>query len=289
MVRSNTDLLPTAGLEVSPFGLLGPATTVYTENSDYWTSGLTYEINDAGIVVENHVIFGGDQQDGVNVVDNSANPDNFKTYFPFDVRASIQVSTFGNTPASVQANAENALAIVEQKAIETEFWNGDIAKLLTADNDNRYLASAATIDLTPTPGTAVKPRYGQALLEGALGDSPTGAEGVIHATREVASILKVKKDGGALRTNLGTAVVAGAGYSNKGPSGANAPAGTRWMYATGPVTVRRGSLHIVPEKVNQSVDVRVNTIKYFVDRPVAVTWSTTNSYAVLVDLSLDYA
>lgn len=289
MVRSNTDLLPTAGLDVSPFGILGPATTVYNENSDYWTSGLTYEVNDAGIVVENHVIFGGAQQAGVKIIDNSANSDNFRTYFPFDVRASIQVSTFGNTPASVQANAENALAVVEQKAIETEFWNGDIAKLLTSDNDNRYLASAATIDLTPTPGTAVKPRYGQALLEGALGDTPTGAEGVIHTPKEVASILKVQKDGGALRTNLGTKVVAGAGYSLKGPSGANAPAGTRWMYATGPVTVRRGSLHIVPEKVNQSVDVRVNTIKYFVDRPVAVTWSTTNSYAVLVDLSLDYA
>lgn len=290
MVRSNTDLLPTAGLEVSPFGILGPATTVYNENSDYWTSGVTYEINDAGIVVENHVIFGGDQQDGVNVVDNSANPENFKTYFPFDVRASIQVSTFGNTPASVQANAENALAVVEQKAIEAEFWNGDIAKLLTSPNDNRYLASAATIDLTPTSGTAVKPRLGQAILEGAIGDSPTGAEGVIHVTRDVASVLRLERDGGkSIRTNLGTQVVAGAGYSRKGPSGAVAPNGTRWMYATGPVTVRRGSLHIVPEKVNQSVDVRVNTIKYFVDRPVSVTWSTTNSYAVLVDLSLDYA
>jgi hypothetical protein len=289
MVRSNTDLLATAGIEVSPFGILGPATTVFNENSDYWTSGLTYEINDAGIVVENHVIFGGDQQDGVVVVDNSDNPENFKTYFPFDVRASIQVSTFGNTPASVQANAENALSIVEQKAIEAEFWNGDIAKLLTSDNDNRYLASTATIDLTPTPGTAVKPRYGQAILEGAFGSAPTGAEGVIHAPREVASVLKVEKDGGALRTNLGTKVVSGAGYSRRGPDGTLASAGKYWMYATGPVSVRRGSLHIVPEKVNQAVDVRVNTIKYYVDRPVAVTWSTTHSYAVLIDLSLDYA
>jgi hypothetical protein len=135
----------------------------------------------------------------------------------------------------------------------------------------------------------VKPRYGQAILEGALGDSPTGAEGVIHVTRDVTSILKVKKDDGALRTNLGTPVVAGAGYSRRGPDGTLAPTGKRWMYVTGPVSVRRGSLHIIPEKVNQAVDVRVNTIKYFVDRPVAVTWSTTNSYAVLVDLSLDYA
>jgi hypothetical protein len=288
MVRSNTDLLATAGLEVSPFGILGPATTVFNENSDYWTSGLTYAVNDAGVVVENSIIFGG-PSDSVEVVDNSNNPENFKTYFPFDVKASIQVSTFGNTPASVQENAENALAIVEQKAIEAEFWNGDLAKLLTSDHDNRYLASTATIDLTPTPGTAVKPRYGQAVLEGALGDAPVGAEGVIHAPRSVASVLKIEKDGGALRTNLGTKVVAGAGYSRRGPDGTIASAGKYWMYATGPVTVRRGPLHIIPEKINQAVDVRVNTIKYFVDRPVAVTWSTTHSYAVLIDLSLDYA
>jgi hypothetical protein len=288
MARSNTDLLPTAGLEVSPFGILGPATTVYTENSDYWTSGLTYEINDAGVVVENSTIFGGPLE-SVEVVDNSNNPENFKTYFPFDVKASIQVSTFGNTPASVQANAENALSIVEQKAIESEFWNGDLAKLLTSNHDNRYLASAATIDLTPTPGTAVKPRYGQAILEGAIGNAPVGAEGVIHAPRDVVSALNIEKDGGALRTNLGSSVVAGAGYSRRGPDGTLATAGKYWMYATGPVTVRRGPLHIIPEKVNQAVDVRVNTIKYYVDRPVAATWSTTHAYAVLVDLSLDYA
>jgi hypothetical protein len=279
MVLSNTDRLATAGLEVSPFGILGPATTVFNENSDYWTSGLTYQINDAGVIVETSPIFGGDPNDNVEVVDNSGNPENFKTYFPFDIKASIQVSTFGNTPASVQEAAENALSIVEQKAIESEFWNGDIAKLLTSANDNRYLASTATVDLTPTPGTAVKPRYGQAILEGAFGDAP----------REVASVLKVEKEGGALRTNLGTKVVAGAGYSRRGPDGTLATAGKYWMYATGPVSVRRGSLHIVPEKVNQAVDTRVNTIKYYVDRPAAVTWSTTHSYAVLIDLALDYA
>jgi hypothetical protein len=176
-----------------------------------------------------------------------------------------------------------------QKAIEIEFWNGDIAKLLDSDNDNRYLASAQAIDVTPTAGTGVKTRYGLALLEQAIADSPLGAQGVIHAPRDVASALKVKADGKTLRTNLGTPVVAGVGYSKKGPTGVVAGAGKAWMYATGPVSVRVGPTIVTPEKLNQAINTRINEIQYFVDGSAAVTWSTTNSYAVLVDLTLDYA
>jgi len=152
-----------------------------------------------------------------------------------------------------------------------------------------YLASSQSVDVTPTPGTAVKVRYGLALLEQAIASSPIGAQGVIHAPRDVATALRLHKDGTTLRTNLDTPVVAGVGYSKKGPSGADAPAGKAWMYATGPVSVRLGPTIITPAKLNQAVDIRINNIEYFVDRSAAVTWSTTDSYAVLVDLTLDYA
>jgi hypothetical protein len=289
MARSNTSLLPTAGLEQSPFGILSPATTTYSHDEDYFTSGFTYEVEDAGVKIANGIMYGANQTPAITVIDNTDSTERFKTYYPFDIQASIRLSTFGTTPDEVKASATKALDLVTQKAIEIEFWNGDVAKTLTSDNDNRYLAGAQTVDLTPTPGTAIKPRYGQAILEQALADAALGAQGVLHVTRDVASALKVTADGETLRTNLGTPVVAGIGYSRRGPDGANAPTGKAWMYATGPVSVRLGAVHIVPEKVNQSVDVRINQIEYFVDRAAAVTWSTSDSFAVLIDLSLDYA
>jgi hypothetical protein len=288
MARSNTTLLPTAGLEVAPFGILSPATTTYDHDDSYWTAGFTYENLDAGVVVVNGSIFGLSPEDTVTVVDNSASVEHFKTYYPFDIKGSIKVSTMGTNPAEIEASARMALDIVTQKAVEAEFWNGDIAQLLTSDNDNRYLASAQSTDVTPLPGTAVKPAYGLSLLEQALGNASIGAQGTIHATRGIASTLKLEKDGQKLVTNLGTPVVAGVGYSKKGPSGSDAGEGKAWMYATGPVSVRLGPTILTPEKLNQAIDIRINNIQYYADRAAAVTWATTDAYAVLVDLTLDY-
>lgn len=289
MARSNTTLVPTEGLEVAPFGILSPATTVYNERESFWTSGITYENQDAGLVIVNGSIFGANPTETVTVVDNTDSPEHFKTYYPFDVKASVKVSTMGTNPAEIEASAKKALGIVMQKAIEIEFWNGDIAKLLDSANDNRYLASTQSIDVTPTAGTAVKVRYGLALLEEALGNAPLGAAGVIHAPRVVGSALNLDKDGKKLVTPLGNSVVSGVGYSKKGPNGSDAGAGKAWMYATGPVSVRVGPTIVTPEKLNQALNIRINEIQYFVDGSAAVTWATTDAYAVLVDLTLDYA
>lgn len=289
MARSNTTLLPTAGLEQSPFGILSPATTTTHQSEDYFTSGYTYEVVDAGVKIANGIMFGAAQTPPTTVIDNTDSTERFKTYYPFDIQATIRVSTFGTTPDEIKASALRALDLVTQKAIEIEFWNGNVAQALTLDNDNRYLAGSQTIDLTPTAGTGIKPRFGLAVLEQAIANAPLGAQGTIHVPRDVASALKVKADGKTLRTNLDTPVVAGVGYSRKGPGGTDAPAGHAWMYATGPVTVQLGSVKIVPEKTNQSVNTRINEIEYYVDRPAGVTWSTSDSFAVLIDLSLDYA
>lgn len=288
MARTTTTQVPTQGLEVAPYGILSPATTLYDHSDDYWTSGFTYESFDAGVKIVNGSIFGVSPSEEVQLDDNSDSTERFKTYYPFDIKGSIKVSTFGTNPAEIEASVKMALDIVTQKAVEAEFWNGDIAKLLTTDNDNRYLASESTVDVTPTPGTAVKIRYGLALLDEAIAHAPIGAQGVIHAPTVVGSALNLDKDGSKLVTPLGNSVVSGVGYSKKGPDGTNAPAGKAWMYATGPVSVRLGETHITPEKLNQAVDIRVNNIQYFADRAAAITWSTSDSYAVLVDLTLDY-
>lgn len=288
MVRPTTTLIETTGPEASPFGILSPATTVVERHDDYWLNGFEYEIGDARVKVDNAIIMGAaTPNEIVSIVPNTGNT--LGHYYPFDIEAEVEHSTFGLTPDKVEESAKKALDIVTQKAIEAEFWTGGVAKLLTEQNDNRYLASTNSIDVTPTAGTAVKPRYGLALLEGALGGATIGSVGTIHAPRAVAGILKLEQDNNTLFTKLGNTVVAGTGYSKIGPSGAAAGTNQYWMYATGPVTVILGDMNITPGEVSQAIDTRVNTIKYYVDRPAAVTWSTSNVYAVLIDLSLDYA
>lgn len=288
MVRPTTTLIETTGPEASPFGILSPATTVIERHDDYWISSFDYEIKDARVKVDNALILGAaTPSEIVSIVPNTG--ETYGHYFPFDIEAEVEHSTLGVTPEQIEADAKRALDIVSQKAIETEFWTGGIAKLLTETNDNRYLASTNSQDVTPTPGTAVKPRYGQALLEGALGGATIGSIGTIHAPRAVAGVLKLEQDDSTLFTKLGNTVVAGTGYSKLGPTGVAAGPNQYWMYATGPVTVILGDMNVTPGKVYQAIDTGINTIKYYVDRPAAVTWSTSNVYAVLVDLTLDYA
>ena len=123
MARSNTTLVPTAGLEVAPYGILSPATTLYEESQTYWTSGFTYEIEDAGVVGQFSGISGftGTPPTSSLLDADPANKDRFKTYYPFDIQTSVKVSTFGTTPSEIEERATKALSIMTQKAVEVEF------------------------------------------------------------------------------------------------------------------------------------------------------------------------
>lgn len=292
-IGSNTLVVDTANPEPSEYGILSPATTVITDNDDRWVSGFTYPTIDGGASVTLAPIYGDSSVPaGTEVISPEDGALPYRFYYPFDIKASMSASTMGSTPEEIYANTESVLDTVIQKAIEIEFWSGAIAKTLTAASaasGNRFLGLDYT-DVTPAGSAGgVKPRYAQALLEQALGDATIGSKGVLHAPRLVASTLKVKDSNGVLKTNLGTPLVAGTGYSLTGPDGQPAAAGKAWMFATGPMTVRLGSLSVVPGETSQAIDTRINTITYYIDRPAAISWSTTNLFAVLVDLTLDYA
>jgi hypothetical protein len=289
-------LVETTQPVVSPFGILSPAVTVTEDHGQNpeWISGYQYETPDAQTSAANTTVLGTTNEQSVVDVTNPASAA-FRIYYPFGIRTKTLSSTFGTTPDVIRETAKNALDVVTQKSIEREFWEGAIAQLLTSPNDNRYLAQSGAADVTPTPGTAVKPHYGLALLEEALGNATIGSAGTIHGPITTSSALKralhVDTTDGkkTLVTPNGNTFVSGAGYTRKGPSGANAPANQAWMYATGPVTVYLSDIFIVPEKISQAVDTSQNNIAYYGERYAGVTWSTTNLYAVLVDLTADYA
>jgi len=288
MVHSISAQFPTEQPQPTPYGILSPAVTVITEESNDWLAGFQYETVDSAVTVSIDPINGAEFSASYNLVEADAKEPVLREYQPFAVKAYIKASTMGTSVEDLQKTADQALDTVLQKSIEKEFWTGRLSKQLEADN--RYLSHEAAEDVTPTPGTPIKVRYGQALLEQALGNGTIGSTGVIHAPLLVASVLDASDKDGALTTGLGTKVVAGAGYSNTGPNGEVAPTNAAWMYATGPVTVRVGATNeTISEKLSEAVITGRNTVEFYVDRPAAVTWSTTPLYAVLVDLTLDYA
>lgn len=289
MVRTNREAVTAQPLE-TPYGILSPAVTVITEESPTWAGGFQYETFDSAVTVTVDPITGADFNAQYTVVSADKKTPMVRSYLPFAVRAFVSASTMGTNVETLRKSADQALEVVLQKAIEKEFWTGQLAKQMTDASGNRYLSITDAVDVTPTEGTAVKVRYGQALLEQALGEGTIGSTGVIHAPLLVASVMDVSDVDGALTTNLGTKVVAGAGYSNTGPDGEVAPTGKAWMYATGPVTVRIGAMNDpISDKLSEAIQTGKNTVEFFVDRPAAVTWSTSTLYAVLVDLTLDYA
>lgn len=113
-------------------------------------------------------------------------------------------------------------------------------------------------DITPTPGTAVSPVVGLALLEGYAADNYVGVP-TLHVPRTIASILngsnRMVWDGDVLMTTMGSKVAAGAGYDypNTSPTGVAAPAGTRWLYSTGEVFVGRSEV-IIRQAFEQSTN-----------------------------------
>lgn len=216
-------------------------------------------------------------------------------YLPFTVRATVECTTIGGLQTDWQNIALLALAECEQKAIEKEFWEGRLAQAANSDspgsNPNRYLADGSATDVTPTPGTAIKVRYGLALLEQALAAAGCGGRGFIHVSRGIGSLLPVhdRDDDGVLETHLGNYVIAGDGYSGSSTDGTPASGTTEWMYATGPVFVRLDDPFVVSPDMRQNINTSVNTIEVAAERTASVVWDGCAHFRVLVDMSLDYA
>ena len=277
----------TAPVEPAPYGLLSPATTVITSDEPHWQAGFEHLTTDFV-----RVLNVGAEGTTVSAVVTPGTGDFSREYIPFFVKVSFRASTIGNTPEEIRNIVENILDAATQKAVEREFWTGEIAKQMIADDPahpNMYLASPEAEIVNPAVGTPVKTRYGLALLEQAIGDCGIGERGVVHATRGVASALGIKGSDGRIETPIGNYLVAGTGYTGSGPNGEEPTGDQAWLYATGPVTVRLGKSDLFQETIHEAVNTRNNEIEYTGYRPAAVTWSNNCHHAVLVDLASDYA
>jgi hypothetical protein len=176
-----------------------------------------------------------------------------------------------------------AFGALEAFAVEQEFMAGG------ALGNNPHLSDgSATL---PGGGGAHSVLDAFAILEDAI--ALTGRRGIIHCTPSVLTkagqqFLVFDPRDGEIRTVNGTRVVPGYGYVGKTALvGQSAPSATQaWIYASGPIDVRRGDVMIVPENLSQALDRAQNTISYMAERNYVVDWDTVLHAAVLADRSI---
>ena len=205
--------------------------------------------------------------------------------------------------AEFKARAVAAIEVVQGDAVAFELLTG--ARLL---NNPHFADGNGTFPNADDPTDVVN---GFALLEAEIAAS--GRLGLIHCSPSVAivgsarGILREPEQvGGQLRTINGTPVIPDSGYSGWAvdpdtddlayddaytPSGHTDPgAFQEWIYATGPIEIRRSEVFTNPDTPAEALDRGLgatsgdpNFVTYRAERYYLADWDTIVQSAVLVD------
>lgn len=176
---------------------------------------------------------------------------------PFAVYAVTECRLVGRREAEERARAEANLRAGEQYAVEAV-----LARRLATDS----AIQVANFD-------PQHPVDGLALLEQAMASVTSVA--VIHTPRQVGTVLAahgaIERYGDRLETVQGNLIASGRGYGlgwdPTGETYAYPADGIAWLYATGPVTVRRGTPEVIPAQTRQA-----NTGIVLAERQYTLGW-----------------
>jgi hypothetical protein len=285
-------IYPAPDLTPAPCGILSVARVMTHGGAEYderWVRGFSYEFDSQPEVevftVNDAAVSGG--------VSGTSTLPQFKEYDPFFIQVTDTRSALGLNGEDRFKLAIKQLEVASQKAVELELWEGVAALAETNGNDFLREAAAATV----VNSGALAPATALMLLEQAISSSPAGINGVIHMTRDVASILGSRliyspADGGKTgkaMTRLGTEVVIGSGYTGAGridDANATASASNKWMFATGPIDVHLSKPEVVNENLGQGFTVSTNTNDLTVKavRAAAVYFDPSIHYTVRLAL-----
>lgn len=283
-------------LTPAPAGILSVARVTEHTSREYdekWIREFSQEYNSLPTSVQ--LLTVNDANVGSGVISTSSGSV-YLDYVPFYIDVEDFASTFGILGVDRFKRVISQLNSVTQKALEYEFWEGKAAQAESTANTNLYLTKSGEATI-PVAG-AKKPENALMIIEQAISSSPTGETGVIHMTRDMASILgsrlvylKSKDDKPAqVMTRLGTPVVIGSGYTGNGPIGdanAAASATNKWIFATGSVDVHLGKVEVVNDTLAQGADVTINNMRIKAYRPAAVLSDPAMLYAMRVTLPSD--
>jgi hypothetical protein len=290
MAFTKTGVVTAPKIVPSIFGLLDFAKPENAPGEDQWIRGFSQEWETTATSLKNW-----DDTDSTNsdlIVNGVINY--YDEIKPFFIEIDETRSTLGFLSIDRIERLKRQIEGATQHAMEHELWNGTVRE--GESHDTRSLTSASATILNS--GTALSPRRALALLEHSIGiASHFGEQGVIHVTRDVASLLAsnsnmLMHDKGKdhLQTFGGTPIIVGSGYSGNGPDGATGAASSatnKWIYATGTVRTYVGDIDVVNDNLAQAYDVsgNANDMRLKAIRPAAVYFDTSIHLAVRVDLT----
>lgn len=199
---------------------------------------------------------------------------------PYWVYATRRCGTVGTTADEITASVRTRLLSLEQTQVERQFWGGGA---VASDPNLTGVAGVTTVTLgAPVTG------FGAAVaaLEDAFYEA-YGYQGVIHVSTQAygaaAYSQLIERQGGTLRTPLGSSWAFGAGYGVTGPAGVAPAAGSAWAFMTPPVVIRRSEI-MIPD-VTATMNWSTNQWNALAERVYAHTWICDSVYAVQVPLS----
>lgn len=277
-------------LTVAPCGLLSVARVVKHDGEDeHWLNEFTAELDGfPSISVQTNV--GNDSY----VIYDGSTAEETTQVLPFWIELNKKMTSVNFIREGFDGPFLDQIDAATQKAVERELWEGEALQSNTPAGTGHYLVEQNGATIVTTAGVDAEKALW--LLEQEISKSPTGARGIIHMTRDVASAL-----GSRLRyfekneidektyavTRLGTLVVIGSGYTGNGPIGAtgrDATATNKWMFVTGAVEVHLGKADFVNKDLAQALNPRVNDFEVQVLRPAAVHFDPSIFSAAQVTL-----
>lgn len=283
-------IFPAQAVQPASFGLLSVADVIRPDD-EKWVQGFSAEFLSRPDKVQLLSAISGEVPNGIVYEPaEGTSTDTFQEVHPFFIEAINEVSGMGVRGKDPRLDVLTQLESTTQKAIERELWDGPVIK--ADDDDQPYLAKTPNGPLV-IGGGAVAPKKALSLIEGSISNSPTGAGGVIHVTRDIGSILTLQgaikpvdnEDGTQhLETVLGTKVVIGSGYTGSSPDGGVGDDLIKFMYATGPVTVVLGESEVINEDMNRAFTPSNNDVEFRAIRPAAVYFDPSIYYAVQVSI-----
>lgn len=276
-------------LPAPSYGLLSVAHVHnHGAGDDHWVGGYYVETEACGTTTQGQPLCYATDPSLYNIFDGTGS-DRFFHVSPFGIVETYECdNSIGYNAVDRRASVVKSLERVSEYAVEQELWLGTSAQL---DADalapaTRWLIAAD--DVTPTAGTAVKPKLAIALVEQAFASANPGLQATIHVTPLIAGLLNgyFVEDGDQLLTPNGSLVaISRGGEGDVGPAAGGSDT-KHWVYATGQVHVDLGSEELITTSASEIVNPRDNSVIYTAERPAAVYFDGCAWFGALADATL---
>lgn len=269
------------------YGLFSAATVKET-NEPHWFLGFNVENDDCGYNLDGMPKCHPSNEYN-SIFDNSSG-DRFFYVAPFGILQTLECdNSVGIKSIDRGALAVKQLSNASEYAVEKELWDGLNAQDDDSPNDNPSRWLSAATDVTPTPGTAIKPLVALGLVEQSFANNNPGVRATIHLSPLMAAVLKnsfKEEDGVLYSKSTGSIVTVNHGSTGQVGPVAGSSATKHWIYATGPVHVMLGGEELITDSLSSAVDTEDNSTIFTAERPAAVWFEGCGWYGALADSTL---